>query len=82
MHCFFFQEPILKIWLQIVVKAGAINFDALHQLLYLLFFFSVSASAATPVNKCQRALYWAGKEEEEETNPVVVSDARSRIEHC
>ena len=31
----FFQEPILKIWLQIVVKAGAINFDALHQLLYL-----------------------------------------------
>ena len=33
----FFQEPILKIWLQIVVKAGAINFDALHQLLYLLF---------------------------------------------
>ena len=32
----FFQEPILKIWLQIVVKAGAINFDALHQLLYLL----------------------------------------------
>ena len=36
MHCcFFFQEPILKIWLQIVVKAGAINFDALHQLLYL-----------------------------------------------
>ena len=39
MHCcFFFQEPILKIWLQIVVKAGAINFDALHQLLYLLRF--------------------------------------------
>ena len=37
MHCCFFQEPILKIWLQIVVKAGAINFDALHQLLYLLF---------------------------------------------
>ena len=36
MHCcFFFQEPILKIWLQIVVEAGAINFDALHQLLYL-----------------------------------------------
>ena len=36
MHsCVFFQEPILKIWLQIVVKAGAINFDALHQLLYL-----------------------------------------------
>ena len=32
---FFFQEPILKFWLQIVVKAGAINFDALHQLLYL-----------------------------------------------
>ena len=49
---------------------------------HLLFFFSVSAPAATPVNKCQRALYWAGKEEEEETNPVVVSDARSRIEHC
>ena len=37
MHCFFFQEPILKIWLQIVVKAGAINFDALHQLLYLSY---------------------------------------------
>ena len=38
MHCcFFFQEPILKIWLQIVVKAGAINFDALHQLLYLCY---------------------------------------------
>ena len=33
----FFQEPILKIWLQIVVKAGAINFDALHQLLYLSY---------------------------------------------
>ena len=27
--------PQLKIWLHIVVKAGAINFDALHQLLYL-----------------------------------------------
>ena len=38
MHCcFYFQEPILKIWLQIVVKAGAINFDALHQLLYLSY---------------------------------------------
>ena len=39
MHCWGVgvgvQEPILKIWLQIVVKAGAINFDALHQLLYL-----------------------------------------------
>ena len=36
MHCWvFFQDPILKIWLQVVVKAGAINFDALHQLLYL-----------------------------------------------
>ena len=31
----FFKNPFLKIWLQIVVKAGAINFDALHQLLYL-----------------------------------------------
>ena len=31
----FFQENISKIWLQIVVKAGAVNFDALHQLLYL-----------------------------------------------
>ena len=42
MHCcFFFQEPILKIWLQIVVKAGAINFDALHQLLYLYYVFSI-----------------------------------------
>ena len=43
MHCcffFFFQEPILKIWLQIVVKAGAINFDALHQLLYLFICFA------------------------------------------
>ena len=38
MHCcFFFKIPILKIWLQIVVKAGAINFDALHQLLYLFY---------------------------------------------
>ena len=36
----FFQEPILKIWLQIVVKDGAINFDALHQLLYLFILFS------------------------------------------
>ena len=37
MHCcFFFQTPILKNWLQIVVKAGAIVFDALHQLLYML----------------------------------------------
>ena len=35
----FFQEPILKISLQIVVKAGAINFDALHQLLYLVSLF-------------------------------------------
>ena len=34
---FFFQEPILKIWLQIVLKDGAINFDASHQLLYLLY---------------------------------------------
>ena len=52
MHCCFFvcfcQEPILKIWLQIVVKARAINFDALHQLLYLFTtYIALNANSLT-----------------------------------
>ena len=52
---FFFQEPILKIWLQIVVKAGAINFDALHQLLYLLFIYSRKQLMSWPVASSETA---------------------------
>ena len=44
----FFQEPILKISLQIVLKAGAINFDALHQLLYLFYSELTSWYISTP----------------------------------
>ena len=63
MHCcfylfiFFFQEPILKFWLQIVVKARAINFDALHQLLYLSTHVATYHTQAITYNKllCQDA---------------------------
>ena len=53
MHClgFFFPEPILKIWLQIVVEAGAINFDALHQLLYLCNFCRRLAQGPAPIRQ-------------------------------
>ena len=46
MHCCFFSKnPFLKIWLQIVVKA--INFDALHQLLYLYPYLGVTQDLFT-----------------------------------